>query len=238
MPSPRVLLAIALSAALTASCGGLDEEPVASSPSKKPKKTAEAVKAASGCDEAGDGFESDVKLVRCLTEKFWAKQFKDAGGTYQPIKKFIAYRGNKAPSAANCAGEKAEPENAFYCSDGHFIAYDADWMKSMYRQIGDSAVYFVVPHEFGHSVQAQLETEFKYNVKLELQADCYAGATLAGLVESEELELEEGDDDELIANLEAVGDPTDAWWEPDAHGTPEKRMNAWVKGFEKGVDAC
>ncbi|WP_084516650.1 neutral zinc metallopeptidase [Microtetraspora niveoalba] len=232
MISPRMLLALTLSAALVAGCGATDDS--AEAPGKEQKKaTAKAVPP--GCDEAGNDFASDVKLARCLTERFWAKQFTAAGGTYQPIKRFVAYDGTNGPS---CGGEKAEPENAFYCSDGHFIAYDAEWMRSMYDQMGDGAVYVVIPHEFGHAVQAQLESGFEYNVEQELQADCYAGATLGGLIADEQIQAEEGDDEELFANLEAVGDPTDAWWEPDAHGTPEKRQEAFATGFDKGVDAC
>ncbi|WP_228646884.1 neutral zinc metallopeptidase [Microtetraspora sp. AC03309] len=231
MISPRMLLALTYSMILTAACGAVGD--LSEAPSKKPEKPAST--SASACDVAGDDFAGDVELARCLTESFWAKEFQAAGGTYQPVQDFIAYDATSGPV---CGGEKALPENAFYCPDGHFIAYDATWLRAMYDQMGDGAVYVVIPHEFGHAVQAQLENDFSYNVEQELQADCYAGATLGGLINADLIQAEEGDDAELLTNLEAAGDPTDAWWEPDAHGTPEKRQEAFATGFGKGVASC
>ncbi|MGI5485916.1 neutral zinc metallopeptidase [Microtetraspora malaysiensis] len=236
MISPRRLLAVALTVTLAAGCGATGD--LSEAPAKEPKKErqkATATASAPGCDEVGDDFAGDVRLARCVTEQFWTKQFAAAGGTYQPVKRFIAYGPESGPV---CGGEEALPENAFYCPDGHYIAYDAGWLRSMYDQMGDGAVYVVIPHEFGHAVQAQLESGFEYNVEQELQADCYAGATLGGMIKAGLIQAEEGDDEELFANLEAAGDPTDAWWEPNAHGTPEQRQRAFAKGFDGGVQTC
>jgi predicted metalloprotease len=192
--------------------------------------------AASDCSALdGKTFAGDVTLARCLTERFWARKFADSGATYQPVRQFISYEGENGP---DCGNEKAVPNNAFYCPAGHFIAYDATWLKSLYDQLGDGAVYVIIPHEFGHAVQAQTVNNFSYNIERELQADCYAGGTISALINGKALKAEEGDGEELLTNLAAAGDPTDAWWAPDAHGTPAQRQASFAKGFQRGVAAC
>lgn len=182
-----------------------------------------------------DTFEGDVRTARELTEAFWKQQFSTLGRTYRPIADFVPYSGTSGPS---CGGEPAVPNNAFYCPAGHFIAYDQDWMESLWTDMGDGSVYLIIPHEFGHSVQAQLRAGFELNVQAELQADCYAGGTLASLVNAGALRVEPGDEDELFRNLEAAGDPTDDWLNPSAHGTAEQRQQAFTNGVQGGVAAC
>lgn len=183
----------------------------------------------------GDTFEGDVELARTLSERFWAEQFQAAGRAYQPVTGFVPYSGESGPP---CGGQPSLPNNAFYCSAGHFIAYDEDWLREMWDRMGDASVYIVIPHEFGHAVQAQLMSSFQLNIQAELQADCYAGATLGALVRGGQLVAEEGDEEELFANLEAAGDPTDAWWDPNAHGTGAQRQAAFVRGYNRGVGSC
>jgi len=187
-------------------------------------------------DRAGDDtFEGDVRTARTLTEEFWRVQFAESGRTYRPINDFIPYSGRFGPS---CGDEPAVPNNAFYCPIGHFIAFDREWLESLWREMGDGSVYVIIPHEFGHAVQAQLRTGFTLNIQMELQADCYAGATLAGLVNSGVLTAEEGDEEELLLSLAAAGDPTDDWLDPSAHGTAEQRQASFATGYQEGVAAC
>ncbi|MEW9526926.1 neutral zinc metallopeptidase [Microbispora sp. NPDC049125] len=220
----RLLLALLLAGVLT-SCGQVPDStraPAEGTPS-------------SPCKDDGADFASDVRLARCLTEWFWARRFQEAGKAYRPVTRFVAYDGENGP---DCGDQRSVPNNAFYCPYGHFIAFDATWLRSMYDQMGDGAVYVVIPHEFGHAVQEQLATRFQYNVERELQADCYAGATLSGLLRTGVIQEDQGDEQELLTNLEAAGDPTDAWWAADAHGTPERRQSMFATGFNKGTSAC
>ncbi|WP_245764929.1 neutral zinc metallopeptidase [Nonomuraea jiangxiensis] len=185
--------------------------------------------------QGGDTFEDDVRGARTLTEAFWQQQFAQSGRTYRPVSDFIAYSGDSGPS---CGNQPAVPNNAFYCPLGHFIAYDQTWMDSLWNEMGDGSVYLIIPHEFGHAIQAQLQTDFQLNIQMELQADCYAGGTLSALVSSGALGAEPGDEGELFASLEAAGDPTDDWLNPAAHGTAEQRQQFFVKGFRNGVGSC
>ncbi|WP_036329372.1 neutral zinc metallopeptidase [Microbispora sp. ATCC PTA-5024] len=224
--APRKLLVLLLvTTLLAASCGRVVESP--SAPARRTP--------VSPCDERGDTFAGDVKLARCLTEWFWEQRFQQAGETYRPITRFVAYHGEDGP---DCGDQKSVPDNAFYCPYGHFVAFDATWLQQMYDRMGDGSVYVVIPHELGHAVQAQLGTRFRYNAERELQADCYAGATLSGLIRAGMIQEESGDESELLTNLEAAGDPTDAWWAPDAHGTPEERQTSFAQGFNEGPSAC
>ncbi|MFI7461121.1 neutral zinc metallopeptidase [Nonomuraea sp. NPDC049646] len=185
--------------------------------------------------QGADTFEDDIRAARTLTESFWTEFFDQQGMTYRPIADFIPYSGSSGPS---CGGEPSVPNNAFYCPEGHFIAYDQAWMESLWNDMGDGSVYVIIPHEFGHAVQAQLRTGFELNVQAELQADCYAGGTLAALVGSGSLRAQPGDEDELMTSLEAAGDPTDDWLNPAAHGTAEQRQASFAGGYDDGVGAC
>lgn len=185
--------------------------------------------------QGADSFEDDIRAARTLTEEFWKQQFQRLGQTYRPVTDFIPYSGSSGPA---CGGEPSVPNNAFYCPLGHFIAYDQGWMESLWNEMGDGSVYVIIPHEFGHAIQAQLQTGFELNVQAELQADCYAGGTLSSLVSSGALTTEEGDENELFVSLEAAGDPTDDWLNPAAHGTAEQRQASFVSGYRGGVGAC
>lgn len=184
---------------------------------------------------AGDDFTEDVVLARSLTEKYWQQQFEADGRTYRPIDRFIPYTGSNGPA---CGDQPAAPDNAFYCPIGHFVAFDQAWLKDLYDKIGDGAVYVIIPHELGHAVQDQLTADFRLNKERELQADCYAGGVIGWLVQAGRLQAEKGDEEELLDNLQAAGDPTDAWWRPDAHGTGPQRQEAFRTGYEQGVVAC
>ncbi|MBF8187655.1 neutral zinc metallopeptidase [Nonomuraea sp. K274] len=185
--------------------------------------------------EGADSFEDDIRTARTLAEEFWKQQFSQLGQTYRPIADFIPYSGRSGPS---CGGEESVPNNAFYCPLGHFIAFDKQWMESLWNEMGDGSVYVIIPHEFGHAVQAQLETRFELNVQAELQADCYAGGTLSALVGSGVLQAQDGDENELLLSLAAAGDPTDDWFNPAAHGTAEQRQASFVIGYRDGVGGC
>jgi predicted metalloprotease len=100
---------------------------------------------------------------------------------------------------------------------------------------GDFAVAYVVAHEYGHQIQAELGLYERYGDQLptsafELQADCYAGTWANHAYENDE--LDDGDVEEALNAAQAVGD-FDAS-NPQHHGTPEQRADAWSTGFQAG----
>ncbi|GAA3414380.1 hypothetical protein [Streptosporangium vulgare] len=121
---------------------------------------------------------------------------------------------------------------------GHFIAYDEKWMNGLYEEMGDGSVYVIIPHEFGHAVQAQLNTTFRLNVEQELQADCYAGGTLGALVKGGSLQTEPGDEDELLINLAAAGDPPTTGCARTPTARRDSARSCFAKGYDQGTTAC
>jgi predicted metalloprotease len=179
--------------------------------------------------------DSEVRTVRTLVERFWSAQFRAWGREYQPLGRFTSYQ---ASDELTCGNEPIPAENAVYCPIGDFIAYDRDWLADYYRRIGDGPVYMIIPHEWGHAVQARLGQADRLSIQRELQADCYAGAFVQGAVRSGAVLPEPGDEQEIFLNLAEVADPTDAWWRPNAHGTVAQRTGAFRAGLAGGADTC
>ncbi|NEB03968.1 hypothetical protein [Streptomyces sp. SID13726] len=177
------------------------------------------------------GWQAETEDAVAVVDTFWATHWNDHfTGAYESPQVFGAYRAG-SPDAPGCGGEPALPGNAFYCTDGDFLAWDAQLMADGYRS-GDSWVYLVVAHEWGHAVQNRVLG--LSDVAQELQADCLAGATLFG---SEDLRFEEGDTDELAAALAALADDT-PWTNSSDHGDANERISSFAAGGRGGVEAC
>ena len=103
------------------------------------------------------------------------------------------YDGTDEENTPTCDGEPLESYNAFYCASEDYVAWDASLLVNGADQIGDSWVYLVVAHEWGHAIQARLEDDLVATAE-ELQADCLGAAAMYGAVADKTLELEPGDD--------------------------------------------
>ncbi len=139
-----------------------------------------------------------------------------------------------------CGTTKLEPLNASYCLKGNYVAWDEDLMK-FGTQLGDAWVYVVVAHEWGHAVQRQLPGRFVSD-RLELQADCLAGAALYGADLETDFIWQDNDVDEAAVSLIRAADKT-AWakqpqGQPAAHGNSLERIYAFQDGRAGGVAAC
>jgi predicted metalloprotease len=148
----------------------------------------------------------------------------------------IAYTG--ADEVA-CGGSPIGANNAAYCSDGDFIAYDVNWSLGAFRQVGDAFIFYLLGHEYAHAVQARLGIRKRFTIQQELQADCMAGAMLGDSVRAEQLSLLDGDLQEFRTGLAAVGDdPGQPWFAEGSHGTAEQRTDAFTKGYDGSLAAC
>jgi uncharacterized protein len=207
--------------------------------------------------------ESDAKAVfisRVLatTEDAWAQIFAEAGRRYQPPK-LVLFHGS-FPTACGMGQAAAGP---FYCPGDAKVYIDLrfyDVMRQRFHAAGDFAEAYVIAHEVGHHVQNLLGIARKvdsqrgrisqaaYNrlsVRLELQADCFAGVW-ANRVERNKRILEPGDVDEAVRAATAIGDDTlqkqsSGHVVPDSftHGTSEQRVRWLRKGLESGdPNAC
>ena len=181
-------------------------------------------------------FQSDVKGAINSASDYWQAQFQASGRSFTPISQVIPYEG---AGDVTCAGEPVPANNALYCADGDFIAYDADWAVAAFQQIGDAFLYYFLGHEYAHGIQVRLGESFRFSVQQELQADCMAGAYIGDSVRAKALSLQDGDLDELRNGLAAVGDdPDQPWFAPGSHGSAAQRVRSFFDGYDNSLSAC
>ncbi|WP_210471654.1 neutral zinc metallopeptidase [Sporosarcina sp. 6E9] len=194
-----------------------------------------------------------VSVVLADTEEVWSGLFAEEGLTYKEPK--LVLYSDSVQSACGVAGSAVGP---FYCPGDQKLYIDLSFyqeLKNKFQAPGDFAMAYVIAHEVGHHVQTLLGTsgqvndlrqrlskeEFnKYSVKLELQADYYAGVW-AHHAQGMDL-LEEGDLEEALTAASAVGDDTiqkrsQGYVVPESftHGTSKQRKSWFYKGFDIGT---
>jgi predicted metalloprotease len=152
----------------------------------------------------------------------------------------------------------------FYCPADKTVYIDLSFyqeMKTRFNAPGDFAQAYVIAHEVGHHIQhlmgttnqvqrarqtARSETEAnRYSVRLELQADCYAGVW-AHHADGANRILEQGDVEEAMRAAAAIGDDAlqkqaQGYAVPDSftHGTSEQRMRWFNQGLRHGdIQQC
>lgn len=188
------------------------------------------------------------------TNQVWAEQFQGIGKQYEePV---LVLFTDAVQSACGNASAAVGP---FYCPGDHKVYIDLSFyqeLKDRFGASGDFAQAYVIAHEVGHHVQnlmgisdkmdrarSQLsETEYnRLSVKLELQADFFAGLWAHHAQNLKDFRLDEGDLEEALTAANAIGDDKlqkQAQGEvvPDAftHGTSAQRMFWFKKGFETG----
>ena len=194
-----------------------------------------------------------ISKVFASTEEFWTQEFEKEGLTYHPPT-LVIY--DQATETGGC-GVGSASAGPFYCPADNKVYIDLTFYQELstkYQAAGDFAMAYVIAHEVGHHVQNELGTMDTYNqkrqglsekaanalnVRLELQADYYAGAW-ANYVEDQGL-LEVGDIQEALNAAHAVGDDTlqEAAYGttvPDSftHGTSEQRQKWFMRGYQYG----
>ncbi len=194
-----------------------------------------------------------ISKVFASTEEFWTQEFEKEGLTYHPPT-LVIYDQSTPTGGCGMGSASAGP---FYCPADKKVYIDLTFYQDLstkYQAAGDFAMAYVIAHEVGHHVQNELGTMDAYNqkrqglsekaanalnVRLELQADYYAGAW-ANYVEGQGL-LEVGDIQEALKAAHAVGDDTlqEAAYGttvPDSftHGTSEQRQTWFQRGYQYG----
>jgi uncharacterized protein len=202
-----------------------------SSPGSAPAPDGGVDRPASTETDQRSGDERDAIGV---IDRYWQRHFPElTGRRYESPQVAGPYTGRSGP---RCGGQASVPGNAFYCPSGDFLAWDEDLMRAGYDRIGDAWVYLIIAHEWGHAIQARLQRD-QVSVQAELQADCLAGATLAGAAERGLVTLEPGDTEELAQTLAAVADDF-PWTKESDHGDARERTAAFSRGSAGGVAAC
>jgi hypothetical protein len=208
--------------------------------------------ATAGQSTLDPNIERFVRQVLKSTEETWGQLL---GGRYQPTT-LVAY----SRSYQSGCGAAQSAMGPFYCPTDTKIYLDTDFFNELSQRFqapGDFAMAYVIAHEVGHHVQdLQGTLEQAHNlqarsseaegnavqVKVELQADCYAGVWAANAKNPQgQSVMEPGDFEEGMRAAEAIGDDTlqkqsQGVVVPDSftHGTSAQRMEALQRGFKSG----
>jgi uncharacterized protein len=197
-----------------------------------------------------------VSFVLDDAQNVWGQVLPQQGTQYRPAR-LVLFR--DAIQSACGLGETAT--GPFYCPGDEKVYIDLGFYQELQQRFGapgDFAQAYVLAHEIGHHVQNVLGTEEEVrrargsrpdmanelSVRLELQADCYAGIWAHSTAQRDL--LERGDVEEGLGAAAAVGDDRiqrmgGGRVAPEAftHGSSEQRMQWFQRGFKSGqLDDC
>lgn len=212
--------------------------------------------AKTGQQAAGDDTASQfVSSILGETEDFWTQKFADRGARYEPP--VLVLFSGQVNSACGFASAASGP---FYCPGDRKVYLDTSFFTELERRFGapgDFAAAYVIAHEVGHHVQTLLGVSDQVRqaqaaagqtqsnglqVRMELQADCFAGLW----ANSARRLLEDGDIEEGLKAASAIGDDTlqrqsgrTVRPESFTHGSSEQRVEWFTRGFRSGdLEAC
>jgi uncharacterized protein len=202
---------------------------------------------------AQDQMADFVSVVLADTEDTWSEYFRQNGSSYvEP--KLVLYT-DAVKSACGYARSAVGP---FYCQADQKVYIDLSFyrdLKNKFQAPGDFAQAYVIAHEVGHHVQNLLGISDKVralqsqsseaeanqlSVRLELQADCFAGVWANRAQRSRQI-LEEGDIEEALNAASSIGDDrlqqqSKGYIVPESftHGSSAQRVRWFKQGIQTG----
>jgi len=207
-------------------------------------------------DDAGAKFVSQVLRS---TEATWTDVFRESGKTYQPPK-LVLFSG----SYPTACGQGEAAMGPFYCPNDQKVYIDLRFYRVLEQKLGAPGQFaqaYVIAHEVGHHVQNQLGIMQKVDamrgrggeaqanalsVRVELQADCFAGVWAARSQKEQGWRLDPGDIEQALNAASQIGDDTlqqksrgTVVPESFTHGTSAQRVSWFKRGVQSGsVDQC
>ena len=197
------------------------------------------------------GQKAFLKQVFADIQSVWSKEFTSTGRSYSSSHLVLF----QSQVSTACGNESANV-GPFYCSGDHTVYLDIQFFSSLARQFGatgDFAEAYVVAHELGHHIQnllgitsrvaaadrANPSARNALSVRVELQADCFAGVWAHSTYERNLLET--GDIQEALKAAQVVGDDflahaSGTTVKPDSwtHGSSAQRQQWFTTGYKDG----
>ncbi|MGI5184946.1 neutral zinc metallopeptidase [Dactylosporangium sp. CA-152071] len=178
-------------------------------------------------------------------ERFWSAAYPrlSGGAPFRPVTGgYHPYTRQDPPPPCGPERWRYQP-NAFYCSAGDFIAWDAETLvPQLDADFGRLLVAVVLAHEYGHAVQTRLQQGGQPTIVLEQQADCYAGSWIADIAAGHSSKFAAATPAELDSTVAGMltlrdepGVPAQA---EQAHGNAFDRVRALQEGVEQGAGRC
>lgn len=208
--------------------------------------------------EADDETEDFMRAVMNDLQAFWSEQ---GVPSYRPTT-LVLFAG----AVDTGCGQATSAVGPFYCPADEHAYLDVEFFQELHDRFGapgDFAQAYVIAHEFGHHIQnvqgtsdavhrapaAEQQGAGGLSVRLELQADCFAGLwahSVFGVGSGDDVSITDDDISEALTAAEAIGDDRlqaeaggginpDTW----SHGSSAQRMRWFREGFDSGdLDAC
>ena len=208
-----------------------------------------------GADANEDEDCARVAVENSLVD-YWTQTLPEQGGMELTPATLRTFSG----AVQTGCGEASSQVGPFYCPPDQRIFLDTTFFRDVLEgqlggEGGDFVEPYVIGHEYGHHIQnlmgtmGQVRTQQGADsdaVRLELQADCYAGMWTSYAEDSELITLDDGDIAEALDSAKAVGDDriqqkSGQGVDPEGwtHGSSEQRMAWFTKGYEEGtLEAC
>ena len=184
----------------------------------------------------------DIAMAAWAVHGFWTLHWSQFFTmNYRAPRVAGLYNGRNPQTTPVCYGAKGAfrltADNAWYCHgvQDRFVAWDVGLMNRS-ASIGNAFLYLVVAHEWGHAIAYQLQRGLQFKAG-ELQADCLAGAALAGAIRDGALKMAPGDVGEFAAGLRSIADKT-PWSKTGDHGSAAQRIGSFAIGARDSVWAC
>ncbi len=206
------------------------------------------------CQRGSDANQrEDCRVVGFVNsiQSYWQAEFKRRGGTYEPAKTVLFSQ----VTQTGC-GTASSEVGPFYCPEDQTVYLDLSFFDELYRRFGANqgplAEAYVIAHEYGHHVQNQIGAlegattggrgPNSGAVRVELQADCFAGVWARHATETGYIaQISQQDINDALSTAAAVGDDriqaqtrgrvTPETW---THGSSEQRVNSFAQGYRTG----
>lgn len=213
--------------------------------------------AQTGPNTIDDEREQFVSVVLAQNEQVWGQLFRESNLQYTDPR-LVLFTG----ATRSACGAAQSAMGPFYCPNDQTIYLDMDFFRVMEQQLGSRGEFaraYVIAHEVGHHVQDELGLLSQVNaqrarmgeaqsnamsVKVELQADCYAG--IWANASRDAFNLTDDDIRSALDTAARIGDDalqraSQGYVVPDSftHGTSEQRQDWFYRGYRSGdPDQC